>query len=134
MLRGPLPQVGDVRQLLHDGVIKLHFRHSHVSAMDLSEVLKDLPVYCTWHQNILLEVMAEGVNKARALAQVARAFQISPHEVAAFGDEHNDLEMIKWAGLGVAMGNANPQLKEIADIITLSNDEDGVSHILEHWL
>ena len=45
----------------------------------------------------------------------------------AFGDAHNDLEMIEYAGTGVAMGNASREIKDAADLVTLTNDEDGVA-------
>ncbi|RRO81582.1 HAD family hydrolase, partial [Corynebacterium bovis] len=56
-----------------------------------------------------------------------------PRHVVAFGDMANDLEMIAWAGHGVAMGNAIPALKDAADEVTASNDDDGVARVLERW-
>ena len=52
----------------------------------------------------------------------------------AFGDGFNDISMIEFAGLGVAMGNAQPQVKEVADLITLSNDEDGIYEVLKKYV
>ncbi len=71
--------------------------------------------------------------KAHALRAVADALGITPSEVAAFGDDAIDLEMLHFAGLGVAMGNAVAEAKAAADAVTLSNEEDGVAHYLE-WL
>ena len=51
----------------------------------------------------------------------------------AIGDGYNDLSMIKFAGLGIAMGNAQEPVKKAADYITLSNEEDGVAEALEHY-
>lgn len=58
---------------------------------------------------------------------------VEPRHVVAFGDMANDLEMIAWAGHGVAMGNAIPALKDAADEVTASNDDDGVARVLERW-
>jgi hydroxymethylpyrimidine pyrophosphatase-like HAD family hydrolase len=55
---------------------------------------------------------------------------IAPSEVMAFGDAPNDLTMIEFAGLGVAMGNACPELKAAANTVTLTNDDDGIAHML----
>ena len=55
-------------------------------------------------------------------------------EIMAFGDGQNDKSMIEYAGLGVAMGNALEEVKEVADLITLTNEEDGVSHMVEKYL
>ncbi len=82
----------------------------------------------------LLEVIAKGVNKCAALARVAEGLGVSAPQVAAFGDEHNDKEMLAWAGLGVAMGNASAPAREAADFVTSSNDDDGVARVLETWL
>lgn len=79
----------------------------------------------------LLEISAPGVNKATGLAQLAAIFQISPAEIIAIGDNHNDIEMLRFAGLGVAMGNATAELKAVARAVTASNDSDGVAAFLE---
>ena len=72
----------------------------------------------------------QGVSKARSLGQLCDILDIEPQEVMAFGDAQNDMSMIEFAGKGVAMGNACDELKEIADEVTLSNNEDGIAHML----
>ena len=54
--------------------------------------------------------------------------------VIACGDGYNDISMVEYAGLGVAMANAQDELKEVADYVTFSNDEDGVAHIIEKYI
>lgn len=80
-----------------------------------------------------LEATMKGINKASSLHEVCEILNIKPDEVMAFGDEQNDLKMIEFAGLGVAMGNACDKLKAVADEITLSNNEDGIAHTLEKY-
>jgi Cof subfamily protein (haloacid dehalogenase superfamily) len=77
-----------------------------------------------------LEANAKGVSKASSLRIICDTIGIGPEAVMAFGDAHNDLSMIAFAGLGVAMGNACAELKDIADEVTLSNNEDGIAHTL----
>ncbi len=79
-----------------------------------------------------IEVMAQGIDKARSLNSLIEDLNIKQEEVIAFGDGYNDLSMIEFAGLGVAMENACDEVKQKANTITLSNDEDGIAHILEH--
>jgi len=73
-----------------------------------------------------------GVDKSRALRETFAALGIDQSEIAAFGDAQNDRTMLEWAGCGVAMGNAVDEVKEIADYVTLSCDEDGIAAALEH--
>jgi Cof subfamily protein (haloacid dehalogenase superfamily) len=73
-----------------------------------------------------------GVDKARALRETFAALGIEASEVAAFGDAQNDRTMLEWAGCGVAMGNAVDEVKQIADYVTASNNEDGIAVALEH--
>lgn len=81
----------------------------------------------------LIEVAAHGVTKATGLAEVAERYGVAPDRTIAFGDMPNDLEMLRWAGHGVAMANAHPALLEVADEVTGPNSEDGVAQVLERW-
>jgi len=129
------PKVGDIAKLTkNQSVMKLHFRHSTIDAISLSKSLENLPVYMTWHENILLEVMAENVNKKAAVAKIATDLGIAQSETAAFGDAHNDMQMLSWVGYSVAMDNGDPEVKAMADFVTSSNLDDGVAEVLESWL
>ncbi|MDD3267970.1 MAG: Cof-type HAD-IIB family hydrolase [Syntrophomonadaceae bacterium] len=81
-----------------------------------------------------LEIMNRSANKGIALKVVADHYNIAREEVLAVGDSYNDLDMIKWAGIGVAMGNAPGAVKEAADFITLSNEEEGVAEALQKYV
>ncbi len=83
---------------------------------------------------VFLEVMAREANKADALRVVAAHYQVKRNEVMAIGDSYNDIEMIQWAGVGVAMGNAWKDVKEVADFVTLSNEEEGVAEALRKYV
>lgn len=78
-----------------------------------------------------LEIMPKGVDKGEALAKLAESLGIDQSETMAFGDQANDLSMIKWAGCGVAMGNAIDELKDNAQYVTASNDDEGIAKALE---
>ncbi|UCZ55295.1 Cof-type HAD-IIB family hydrolase [Bacillus shivajii] len=80
-----------------------------------------------------LEINAAGVNKARALEKVCERIGITLDHVLAMGDSLNDLAMIKEAGVGVAMGNAQEFVKESADWVTTTNEEDGVAKAIHRW-
>ncbi len=80
-----------------------------------------------------LEATVKGINKASSLEAICELKNIKPEEVIAFGDEQNDIKMLQFAGLGVAMGNASEKLKAVADEVTLSNNEDGIAHTLEKY-
>lgn len=81
-----------------------------------------------------LEVTASGVNKGSGMELLAARLAIPPEQIIAIGDSDNDLSMIRFAGLGVAMGNATDQVKAVADRITGTTEEDGVAQIIEELL
>lgn len=91
-------------------------------------------VHITKSKPCFLEMTDSSVNKGVALAALAERLGIAQEDVMAIGDSYNDLEMIKYAGLGVAMGNARPEIQEQADIITASNEEDGVAEAIERYV
>ncbi|WP_121615583.1 Cof-type HAD-IIB family hydrolase [Virgibacillus halodenitrificans] len=82
----------------------------------------------------IIEIVKKGMNKAVGLQKIAHYFDIPKGRIIAFGDEDNDLEMIDYAGVGVAMGNAIDDLKSVAKHITVTNEEDGVGSFLENYL
>lgn len=125
---------GDASSFVQDTVIKVLFRHPHLTSSQMAQALEGLPVYATWSSPSLLEVMAEHVNKQEALAYLCDKFSLSSAEVATFGDQNNDKEMLAWAGCGVAVGNASDEAKMAADLVTSTNDEDGVAEVLERWI
>ena len=81
-----------------------------------------------------LEVIPRAIDKGRGLVQICRALGLRPAEVIAFGDAENDIPMLRTAGVGVAMGNADAAVKAAADRVTRSNNEDGIAAALEELL
>jgi Cof subfamily protein (haloacid dehalogenase superfamily) len=79
----------------------------------------------------VLEIFDPAVNKWQGILHVARRHEIEPSQIIAIGDDLNDLAMISSAGLGVAMGNARPEVKEIADLVIKANHEEGLAEFLE---
>ncbi len=82
----------------------------------------------------LLEIHHPHASKGHALEELSHILGITPNEVIAVGDNLNDLEMLRVAGLGIAMGNAPQDVKDIADYVAPSNDEDGVVHVVENFI
>ena len=126
--------VGDVVAFIQDEVTKLLFWHPTEPPEELNKTLADLPVHGTWSMPGLLEVVGPEVNKRAALERVAADMGLGAEDVAAFGDQHNDREMLAWAGFGVAMGNADRSVQALADWVTSDADDDGVAEVVEGWL
>lgn len=80
-----------------------------------------------------LEILPKGIDKAQCLAQLLKLLAIDRKEMIACGDGFNDLSMIEYAGLGVAMENAVRPVRNAADYVTLSNNDDGVAHVVEKF-
>lgn len=81
-----------------------------------------------------LELIHPSVNKGAALSALAERLGVKREQVMAVGDSLNDIEMIRYAGLGVAMGNARKEVKEVADAVTATNQEDGVAQAIEKYV
>lgn len=81
-----------------------------------------------------LELVPKGIDKALSLAVLLKKLDLKREELMAAGDGFNDLSMVKFAGMGIAMANAQEVVKENADFITLSNDEDGVACAVEKFI
>lgn len=91
-----------------------------------------LSIYCS--DPFFLEIMPAGIDKSHSLLKLLTAIGLSPDEMICCGDGYNDLTMIETAGLGVAMANAQPAVKEKADYITKSNDEDGILYVINEFM
>ena len=81
-----------------------------------------------------IEIMPKDVNKATSLDHMLEGMGLTRENAICCGDGYNDISMIEYAGTGVAMGNAQPVVKESADFITKSNDEDGILHVVNLYM
>ncbi|QGQ44485.1 Cof-type HAD-IIB family hydrolase [Metabacillus sediminilitoris] len=81
-----------------------------------------------------IEVMDTNGNKANGIQVMAEYFNIPIENTVAIGDNFNDVPMLEVAGLSVAMGNADPTVKDLADVVTLTNNEHGVAHAIEKYV
>ncbi|BEH91960.1 MAG: HAD family phosphatase [Turicibacter sp.] len=81
-----------------------------------------------------LEFMPQNINKAYSLQKLLDHVGLDQSQLIACGDGYNDLSMIDFAGLGVAMGNAVSEVKKAANYITSTNDEDGIAHVIEKFI
>lgn len=135
----PSITTGDLRQMLMDDptCMLIHATEKtaplirdHLSEVH-AEVIHHRRWTAPWH---VIELVKLGLNKAIGIQRAAADLNIPKERIIAFGDEDNDLEMIEYAGTGVAMGNAINELKNIANEVTLTNEEDGVAIFLEDKL
>jgi Cof subfamily protein (haloacid dehalogenase superfamily) len=106
--------------------IMLISRLDQVTALKQIEESVRAIATATFSKSNYLEILAAGVNKAKALATLASALELELSEVAAIGDAANDLEMLNEAGFALAMGNASDRLKSVADLVFGTNDNAGV--------
>jgi Cof subfamily protein (haloacid dehalogenase superfamily) len=97
--------------------------------LEMMEPFKD-KLNCMFTGPFYFEFTAKNIDKAKALDSVLKPLNIKPDEVIAFGDGHNDISIVKYAGIGTAMENAVSDLKDAADEITLSNNHDGIAESL----
>jgi Cof subfamily protein (haloacid dehalogenase superfamily) len=84
-------------------------------------------------KNSYLEILDKEATKLHALQIISHQYRINQAEVMAIGDNYHDISMLQWAGIGVAMGNAYPEVKAVADYVTLSNNEAGVAEAVRRF-
>jgi len=139
--RHPVPEGaarGPIEQIFATPGLKLLARHEELGWQEFwaraEEVAGDL-VEITWSSaSTLLEISARGVTKASTLALLCADRGIAAEQVLALGDMPNDLPMLAWAGTSYAMANAHPTVREAADHVAGSNDDDGVARVIEDLL
>jgi hydroxymethylpyrimidine pyrophosphatase-like HAD family hydrolase len=124
-------------EVLGKTAVKLLVRHEKMTSEEMAvaatAVLDDSVTVTFSTSRGLLEISAPGVTKATGLAEAAAMLSLDASGVVAFGDMPNDIEMLRWAGHGVAMANAHEEVLAVADEVTAPNVEDGVAQVLERW-
>lgn len=129
----PVIEVEDVASLYPQPCLKLAAVGAPKTLREKRTQLEQLfarQLYVTQTSLDLLELLHPAVSKDNALKTIVAMSGIQPEEVVAFGDNHNDIGMLRFAGLGIAMGHAHNEVKAAADYVTLSNAEDGVAAAL----
>lgn len=96
------------------------------------EQISSIDVMSSYYNNI--EVMNKGVSKGAALKRLSEQLNISPEEMIAIGDNENDISMLRYAGLGIAMENGEDIAKEAAQYVTADNNHDGVARAIEMFI
>jgi Cof subfamily protein (haloacid dehalogenase superfamily) len=128
--------VQTVEQLVAEPVTRVIIRDPHSSEEEFLELAEKLGLHGTnyfigW--TAWLDIAPEGVSKASALASVVDRLGVDRADVLALGDGRNDIEMLRWAGRGVAMGQAPLEVQEAADDVTETVQADGVAVELSRW-
>ena len=131
----PKITLGDLAMNLQENPTSLLIQATEKNSIIIRDHLQDVHAEVIEHRRWgaplhIIEIVRRGLSKAVGLSYVAKDLGIPRERIIAFGDEDNDLEMIDYAGIGVAMGNGIPSLKNIANEITTTNNEDGIAKIL----
>ncbi len=116
---------------------KLYIQHPELTSDELAEAATRTAggfVTVTMAGEGIVELLPLGLSKATGLSLAARRLGVKAAGTIAFGDMPNDVPMFAWAGHGVAMANAHPDLRSVADEVTASNEEDGIAVVLERLL
>ncbi len=109
----------------------------HDSVTAVRETFADCPVhfkYETWGDFEELAVTSPEATKKNALSKLCADLKVPPKKVLAIGDSRNDVPMLRWAGIGVAMGNALPEVKNAVQHVTDTNEEDGVANAIRRFV
>ena len=99
---------------------------------EIKEICKQVEIIRT--TPYFLEFLKRGTSKFNALKVILKEIEVNLTQVVAFGDNENDLELMKKSGIGVAVSNASPEVKKVADFITESNDQNGVANFIQRFI
>lgn len=130
----PSVRVDRRRELWSAPISKVLLRHPVLSDDELAEAARSVVgslATVTMSGPGTVELQPCGITKATGLAMAAARLGLGRESAVAFGDMPNDIPMFQWAAHGVAMANAHPELKAVADEVTTSNEDDGVAVVLE---
>lgn len=132
--RMTIQKVASFKQIVHSPVHKLLLTGEPEYVASIIDEFKEpfdgqLSIYRS--APFFIEVMANGIDKAYSLDVLLKKLNIEREELIAFGDGYNDLSMIEYAGMGVAMANAVDEVKQRANYVTDSNDEEGIANCLK---
>ena len=130
-------EVENLADFLHFAPIKILMSADPEKIREIQEeIARNLPEELTVVQTapFYLEVIPACINKGQGIRDICQVLDMTPEQVIAFGDAQNDIPMLQAAGMGVAMGNATQAVKEAANYVTLSNNEDGIAAALEKLL
>jgi hypothetical protein len=100
----------------------------------LKDTIKDNDLNIYPSKPTYLEIMPAGASKTSAINCLQQKFNVDRSEIIAMGDNFNDIDMLKYSGVGIAMGNAPEDVKKHANDVTLTNDEDGVAEALKRYI
>lgn len=133
----PIHEVSDFVSYVDFPANKLLIPGEPTLLVELEQLLKQkfhsfLSIYRS--EPFFLEIMPQNIDKANSLQKLLNSIGLVADQMICCGDGFNDLSMIEFAGLGVAMANAQPVVKELADYVTKSNDEDGVLHVINEFM
>ena len=125
-----------LEELVAEPVTRVVIRDPHSSEQDFVRLaeqvgLHGINYYIGW--TAWLDLAPQGVSKASGLESVCSRLGVGPEEVLAIGDGRNDVEMLQWAGRGVAMGQAPLEVRQAADAVTGTVHEDGAATELDRW-
>jgi hypothetical protein len=138
-----LHQVEDLLQQTWSGIVRMSVFMNEEQALHLEkhlpahlgESLRTVQTHFPGGDFWIFEILDSRSSKSGALSHLCRGYGIEPGEVIAVGDNQNDIDMIEWAGLGVAMANSKEPVRARADIVTeRTNDEHGVEEVIERYL
>lgn len=127
-----LPPVVDIEQLRGQTAYQI----IAIMTPDRDAEVQTLLPHCRlprWHSHFT-DIVAYGNSKSHGMHLLCQHFGIRQEETLAFGDGGNDIDMLQWAGIGIAMGNAADEVKKAADRVTTDVDHEGIEHAISHFL
>lgn len=127
-----LSEYPEINELIHNEEVFLLCLFANDEAVEKYKLKFPYLTFKRWHPYVL-NVLQEDISKSLAIMKTLDFFGIDRSEAIAFGDGENDIDMLELVGLGIAMGNGNQKLKNVADFVTKPSSEDGIDYALRKY-
>ena len=125
-------ELPEIKQYNNEDIVMAAVYFTEDRDKDMLMALKDEAEITYWHQGAV-DIVPKGASKSKGIDETIKYFNIKLEETMAVGDGDNDREMIKHCGIGIAMGNSQDSVKEVADYITDHIDKDGLAKAFKHY-
>lgn len=115
-------------------IYKIEITSYKTNLLDKIKAMNSEKFHCSYSSDVNVEITMKNINKGYAIDWLAERYNLETEQICAIGDNHNDLEMVSLAGIGIAMENAIEEIKSISNYVTKNNDNSGFAYAINQYI